>query len=299
MLGAIPQLNYVVPAEAILSSYALLLAAVNTVIQGAIAIAFFMRGHPVFVISDWVKISDRRMTNTLRGSLALALGSICISLFATKSLFMTKTPEQHGAVFAQPAANPGAGEAKLALASKEAISELSWSRGDTDVGGPPPKFEQSHQGSPGGAPSTAVGQSEGNVDRTVSVSASSTPEQDLLVRTRGAESFASLPKGPSVISTPQLKSSFVGLWAADARACEFRPGTGSDLRTFIGERGARAGGNSCEFKKKKQIADSEWEMKASCADGSTRWESTVRLSISKNKLKWSGQRGTQLYVKCT
>ena len=25
----------------------------------------------------------------------------------------------------------------------------------------------------------------------------------------------------------------------------------------------------------------------------------VRLSVSKNKLKWSGQRGTQLYVKCT
>jgi hypothetical protein len=133
----------------------------------------------------------------------------------------------------------------------------------------------------------------------MSVSASSTPEQDLLVRTRGAESFASLPQGPGAIGTPQLKSSFVGLWAADARACEFRPGTGSDLRTVIGERGARAGGNSCEFKKKKQIADSEWEMKASCADGSTRWESTVRLSISKNKLKWSGQRGTQLYIKCT
>lgn len=304
MLGAIPQLNYVVPAEAILSGYALLLTVVNTVIQGAIAIAFFMRGHPVFVISDWVKVSNQKRPNTLRGSVALALGSICISLFVTKSLFMTKTPDD-GTVFVQPAAIPLAGEAKLALASKfalaskEDIPELASSRGATDVSGPPPKIEQSHQGISGEAPSTAGGQSEGNPDRTMSVSASSTPEQDLLVRTRGAESFASLPKGPGAIGTPQLKSSFVGLWAADARACEFRPGTGSDLRTVIGERGARAGGNSCEFKKKKQIADSEWEMKASCADGSTRWESTVRLSISKNRLKWSGQRGTQLYVKCT
>jgi hypothetical protein len=298
ILGAIPQLNYVVPAEAILSCYALLLTAVNTVIQGAIAIAFFMRGRSVFVISDWVKISNRRKTNTLRG-VALALGSICISLFVAKSLFMTKTAE-HGTAFVQPATNPSAGEAKLALAPKEAVLELASSRGNTDVSGPPLKYEQSHIGTPGEAPPvTAVGQSEGNVDRTVSVSPSSAPEQDLLVRTRGAESFASLSKGPDAISTPQLKSSFVGLWAADARACEFRPGSGTDLRTVIGERGARAGGNSCEFKKKKQIADSEWEMKASCADGSTRWESTVRLSISKNRLKWSGQRGTQLYLKCT
>jgi hypothetical protein len=299
ILGAIPQLNYVVPAEVILSSYALLLTAVNTVIQGAIALTFFMRGHPVFVISDWVKISNPRKTNALRG-VALALGSLCISLFVTKSLFMTKTAE-HGTAFVQPATNPSAGEAKLALAPKEAVLELASSRGNTDVSGPPLKYDQSHIGAPGEtSPVTAVGQSEGNVDRTVSVvGASSAPEQDLLVRTRGAESFASLSKGPGAISTPPLKSSFVGLWAADARACEFRPGSGTDLRTVIGERGARAGGNSCEFKKKKQIADSEWEMKASCADGSTRWESTVRLSISKNRLKWSGQRGTQLYLKCT
>ena len=115
---------------------------------------------------------------------------------------------------------------------------------------------------------------------------------------RCAESFASLSNGSLETSPPQLKDGFVGLWAADARACEFRPGTGSDLRTVIGERGARAGRNSCAFKEKKQIGSAEWEMKAACADGSARWESTVRLSLSKNKLKWSGQRDTQIYTKC-
>jgi hypothetical protein len=131
------------------------------------------------------------------------------------------------------------------------------------------------------------------------VKSNNTAEQGLLDRTGSAESFASLSKGSLGNSQPQLKSGFVGLWAADARACEFRPGTGSDLRTVIGERGARAGRNSCAFKEKKQIGNAEWEMKAACADGSARWESTVRLSLSKNKLKWSGQRGTQIYVKCT
>ena len=75
ILGAVPQLNYVVPAEVILSGYALLLVAVNTVIQGAIVL--FLRGYSIPVISDRNKISDRSKMNILRGSLALALGSIC------------------------------------------------------------------------------------------------------------------------------------------------------------------------------------------------------------------------------
>ena len=65
ILGAIPQLNYVVPAEVILSSYALLLIAVNTVIQGAIV---FFGGYSIPVNSDRSKISARSKMNILRGS---------------------------------------------------------------------------------------------------------------------------------------------------------------------------------------------------------------------------------------
>jgi hypothetical protein len=133
----------------------------------------------------------------------------------------------------------------------------------------------------------------------VLVGSSNLPEQAAVGHAGGADSFASLPKETPRAHPPQLKNGFVGRWAADARACEFRPGTGSDLRTIIGERGARAGESNCAFKQTKQIASAEWEMKALCTDASERWESTVRLSLSKNKLKWSGQRGTQIYVKCT
>lgn len=294
LLGAIPQLNYVVPAEVILSSYALLLVAVNTVIQ--FAIALFLRRYSSPAISARRALSNRSRTNILRGSLALALGSICFSLF------MNKTTD-HGAAFVEPATGSVAGELRMASASKvpkETALEFASSRGGDDAGGPRLELEQSHVGPPGDAPATAVRQTEGQVvERAVLVRSSNMPEQGLLDRAGSAESFASLSKGTSRANPPQLKSGFVGLWAADARACEFRPGTGSDLRTTIGERGARAGGNSCAFKQKKQIANAEWEMKALCADGSERWESTVRLSISKNRLKWSGQRGTQIYVKCT
>ena len=288
ILGAIPQLNYVVPAEVILSSYALLLIAVNTVIQGAIV--FFLGGYSIPVISDRTKISDRSKVNILLGTFALALGSICVSLF------MTKTTD-YGTAFAGATTRSLAGESTAASAFKEA--DLALLRGDNNASDPQPELEQSHVGALRDSAVTAVRQSEGKVvERTGLVKSNNTAEQGLLDRAGSAESFASLSKGSSGTSPPQLKSGFVGLWAADARACEFRPGTGSDLRAVIGEQGARAGANSCAFKEKKELGNSEWEMKAACADGSARWESTVRLSLSKNKLKWSGQRGTQIYTKC-
>lgn len=283
ILGAIPQLNYVVPAEVILSSYALLLIAVNTVIQGAI---IFFGGYSIPVNSDQSKISARSKMNILRGSAALAVALICVSLF------MTKTTD-YGTAFAKSTTSSLGGEPKAALAFKDA--ELALLRGDSD--GPQRELEQSHVGASIPAAVTAVSQSEEKVvERAVPVKPDTTAEQ--MNQTIGAESFASLPKASLKTSPPQLKDGFVGLWAADVRACESRPGTGSDLLTVIGERGARAGRNSCAFREKKQIGNAEWEMKALCADGSERWESTVRLSLSKNKLKWSGQRGTQIYTKC-
>jgi hypothetical protein len=286
ILGAVSQLNYVVPAEVILSIYALLLIAVNTVIQGAIV---FFGKYSIPVDSDRSWISSRSKMNILRGSAALAVALICVSLF------MTRTTD-YGTV-AGLTTRSLAGEPKAALAFKEA--ELALLRGDKDVRGPQRELEQSHAGASNGAAVTAIAQSEEKVvERTVLLKPDKTAEQKLLDQTIGAESFASLSKDSAKASPPQLKDGFVGLWAADARACEFRPGTGSDLRTVIGERGARAGGNSCAFREKKQIGNAEWEMKASCADGSARWESTVRLSLSKNRLKWSSQRGTQIYAKC-
>ena len=285
ILGAIPQLNYVVPAEVILSSYALLLVVLNTVIQGAIV---FFRGYSIPVDSDRSKISARSKMNLLRGSAALAIALICVSLF------MARTTD-YGTAFAGSTTRSLADEPKTFLALKEA--ELTLLRGVNDAS--PPRREVEHVDDSGDAAMIAVGQSrEKIVERTIPVKPDKTAEQKMSDQPAGAESFASLSKGSPKTSQSQLKDGFVGLWAADARACEFRPG-GSDLRTFIGERGARAGMNSCAFSEKRRIADAEWEMKASCADGTARWESIVRLSLLKNKLKWSSQRGTQIYTRCT
>lgn len=295
ILGAIPQLNYVVPAQAILISYALLLVAVNTVIQ--VAIALYLRSHSTPAMAGRGAVLHRRKTNLLRGSLALALGSICFSIFMTKAA-------DDRTELAEPATTSSiATDLKVVSASKEAVAELASSLRRIEAGGPPPQAEQPQVWAPvTAAPADAhvtapVAHSETQaVERAVLVR-SNAPEQALLLdRAGGTESFASLPQPPARVHPRRSKSGFVGAWASDARACE---GTGGDFRTIIGERGARAGAHSCAFKQQKQIADAEWEMKALCEDGSERWESTVRLSLSKNKLKWSGQRGTQIYVKCT
>jgi hypothetical protein len=282
VLGAIPQLNYVVPAEVILSSYAVLVLLVNAVIQGAIV--FFLNGHSMPVISDRSKI------NILRGSFALVFALIC------GSLFMTKT-NHYGEASLVDSATKAVGERETTLASNAVELESASSKSGKDAARSGLEFEPSLTGAPRDSAETAVWQNEGKVpERTALMRSANATERELFV-TGNAESFASLPRGSREEVMPQLNS-FVGLWAADARACEFRPGTGSDPLTVISERGARAGGNSCEFKKKKRISSSEWEIKAACADGSTRWESTVLLSVSKNKLKWTGQRGTQSYVRC-
>lgn len=313
ILGAIPQMNFVVPAEVILSGYALLVVALNVIIQ--VAIAFFLRGYSTSVVSRQGALSSRSKTNLLRGSLALALGSICFSLF------MTKTAD-HDVAVAEPATRSASAGLKMASASMSSVSALpretsaampretsadfASSRNSNDAGNARPESGRSDlevfrdAAAAIAAPTTAAAQSEGHVvERDVLVGSSNPPEQGALGHAGGADSFASLPKETPRVHPPQAKSGFVGRWAADTRACEFRPGTGSDLRTIIGERGARAGQSNCAFKQKKQIASAEWEMKALCTDASERWESTVRLSLSKNKLKWSGQRGTQVYVKCT
>lgn len=284
ILGAIPQLNFVVPAETILVSYGLLLIALNTMIQGAIVVFFGDYSMPV--------VSDRSKFNILRGSFLVAL------VFISTSLLMTKAID-YGEALTESAMRMLTGGEKIALASR-VDSENALSANDDVTGRSDFELEQSHIGGLGESAVTAVWQNEGKfIERTILVSSTDAAEQRLLEVPLGAESFASaLSKGSRGTSPQQLKSGFVGVWAAEARACEVRSRIGNDLLTVIDERGARAGGSTCVFKEKKPLGISEWEMKAACADGSAHWESTVRLSVSRNKLKWSGLRGSQTYFRC-
>ena len=275
MLGAIPQLNFVVPAEAILLSYALMLIAVNTALQGAII--FFLHGYRLPVISKQSKM------NLWRGSFAMGLVLMGSSFFLPKST-------SSGEAFASPVTseprvvqNPEYASAKSHEHAARSHSELV----------------QSHVGALRESAVTAVWQNEAKfIEPTVLVSSAKGAEQEMSDRAE-SEGIASDLKTSRGVSSPQAKSSFVGVWAAEPRACASRSRAGNDLLTVVDERGAWAGESTCSFKQKKQLGGSEWEVKAACADGSARWQSTIRLSVSKNRLKWTGQRGTQTYVRCT
>jgi hypothetical protein len=281
MLGAIPQLNFVVPAEAILLSYALILIAVNTALQGVIV--FLLYGHSMPVISNRSKL------NLWRGSFAMGLALIGSSLFLTKSTNYGEAVEVSGAT-SEPRVMQSFTRNYPEHPSDERERHANRLRSD---------LVHSHAGALKESAVTAVWQAEGKfIERTVLVSSASGAEQEVLDLTEG-EDMAGDPKTSRALSVPQARSGFVGVWAAEPRACASRSRAGNDLLTVVDERGAWAGESTCSFRDKKQIGGTEWEVKAACADGSARWESTVRLSVSRNKLKWSGKRGSQTYVRCT
>jgi hypothetical protein len=281
LLGAIPQLNVVVPAEAILLSYALILIAINTALQGVII--FFLYGYSMPVISN------RTTKNLWRGSFAMGLALIGSSFFLTKSTSYSERFSVSGAT-SEPRVVQASTRTHPDYPSADSQEHATRFRSD---------LVQSHVGALRESAVTAVWQTEGKfIERTVLVSSANGAELEMLGLIEG-EGMAGGLKASRGLSIPQAKSGFAGVWAAEPRACASGSRAGNDLLTVVDERGAWAGETTCSFKEKKQLGGAEWEVKAACADGSSRWESTVRLSVSRNKLKWSGQRGSQTYVRCS
>jgi hypothetical protein len=90
--------------------------------------------------------------------------------------------------------------------------------------------------------------------------------------------------------------SFVGIWAADARACSALDRSGF-LLTVIDTDGARAGETLCAFESKRQTKLG-WDVVARCSNSHERWTANVSLSVNDNRLSWKSQRGTQTYLRC-
>src|SRR5262249_36303022 len=90
--------------------------------------------------------------------------------------------------------------------------------------------------------------------------------------------------------------SFVGIWAADARACSALDRSGF-LLTVIDTDGARAGETLCAFESKRQTKLG-WDVVARCSNSHERWTANVSLSVKDNRLSWKSQRGTETYLRC-
>jgi hypothetical protein len=99
-----------------------------------------------------------------------------------------------------------------------------------------------------------------------------------------------------LLTDDAVNMSFVGIWAADARACSALDRSGF-LLTVIDTDGARAGETLCSFESKRQTKLG-WDVVARCSNSHERWTANVSLSVKDNRLSWKSQRGTQTYLRC-
>jgi hypothetical protein len=106
--------------------------------------------------------------------------------------------------------------------------------------------------------------------------------------------------GQSAVHAPVPSStsqSFVGGWGVDLADC--RQSQGGRGHLTITARRAEAFGSVCEFQSAQQEAPNMWRLQARCASSSERWNANIRFTILGNKLTWSSERGTVVYVRCS
>src|SRR5262249_53591925 len=105
------------------------------------------------------------------------------------------------------------------------------------------------------------------------------------------------PSTNQVNPDPVKKDMIVGVWAPDASTCAARDFRDGVLPTVIDAEGAWAGDTFCAFTKKERT-EAGWRVVAKCSNPRERWTSSVRLTVSDNRLTWTSKRGEQVYTRC-
>jgi hypothetical protein len=108
---------------------------------------------------------------------------------------------------------------------------------------------------------------------------------------------AAQPYPNQVNPDPVKRDMIVGVWAPDASTCAARDFRDGVLPTVIDAEGAWAGDTFCAFTKKERT-EAGWRVVAKCSNPRERWTSSVRLTVSDNRLTWTSKRGEQLYTRC-
>ena len=125
------------------------------------------------------------------------------------------------------------------------------------------------------------------------------PTGDIRVQTPGRNVPVADSEGTrenKLLTDDAVNMSFVGIWAADARACSALDRSGF-LLTVIDTDGARAGETLCAFESKRQTKLG-WDVVARCSNSHERWTANVSLSVKDNRLARKSQRGTETYLRC-
>jgi predicted RNase H-like HicB family nuclease len=118
------------------------------------------------------------------------------------------------------------------------------------------------------------------------------------------------PRGPALADQPVQpranddrtsevvnREIITGIWSPEGSTCSARDFQRGVLPTVISADGAWAGDTFCIFRKKLQT-ETGWRIVAECSSPRERWMSSVRLTVSHDRLLWTSQRGTQAYARC-
>jgi hypothetical protein len=110
-----------------------------------------------------------------------------------------------------------------------------------------------------------------------------------------ARSVAS-PAPPARAKAP-ARAPFAGVWAESPEACTPAMQREGSLLAYISARRGRAGDTACSFRKIRRTGNT-WNIAAVCSDAETTWKSDVQLSLTRGRLTWTSQKGSQSYVRC-
>jgi hypothetical protein len=108
---------------------------------------------------------------------------------------------------------------------------------------------------------------------------------------RGGPQPAEMARAPQQAAVP-VPEAFVGNWASDAAECR-----ASSAGIHVGPGGAEGYGGACSFGS-VQREGSAWRVRAACSASGTTWNANIRLAVSGDRLRWSSERGTAVYVRC-
>jgi hypothetical protein len=102
---------------------------------------------------------------------------------------------------------------------------------------------------------------------------------------------------PPVRAKAPARAPFAGVWAESPEACTPAMQREGSLLAYISARRGRAGDTTCSFRKIRRTGNT-WNIAAVCSDAETTWKSDVQLSLTRGRLTWTSQKGSQSYVRC-
>ena len=288
LLGAVPQLNFVVPATVILAAYATALLVGIVTMNGIVRVLLADGTHPEGALRS---VFHTGGTSVRFKRIVPVVACLVCAVSLWRSSVATSPQVNASETLPQVIADASPAQVLADARPAQTASEVR------DV---VPAAEDAGTAEKHTAMTTAT--------LTPSVEAQETTgtPDDPQVSVNNKPSLASNEKPPEAMAsqgaepaeTPQVQpAQFVGIWAADASGCSSRGNKKGFLLTMIDEEGARAGDATCEFKSTNNTGN-EWNVVAACSRGRARWTSNVRLSVSGDRLQWSSGRGTQNYVRC-